>query len=206
MWAWIAGVAAVAVIAIVCALVFVVLAGDDGQEASGTTTTLSAASTTETTGEAAATTETTAPEVTTTAPTAPATSTTVTAAPDTSGPEQVVMELFDALENLDIDALLGLMDPRIVGALPEGEAMDAFKAALSAQIESLGSMEFSGIELSTEMTSDTTATVTVTAGTVTVRDAEGQVTSEDVSEASSPVTISLIKVDGKWYVESSPFV
>jgi hypothetical protein len=67
-------------------------------------------------------------------------------------------------------------------------------------------MEFSGIELSTEMTSDSTATVTVTAGTVTVRDVEGQVTTEDVSEASSPVTIDLVKVDGRWYVASSPFM
>jgi hypothetical protein len=172
MWAWIAGAVAVAVIAIVCVLVFVVFAGEDGKQASDTTTTLSAAATTETTGEAAATTDTTAPAVTTTAPTVPPTSTSPTTAVDTSGPEQVVMQLFDALETLDIDALLGLMDPRIVGVLPEGEAMDAFKAALSAQIESLGSMEFSGIELSTEMTSDTTATVTVTAGTVTVKDAE----------------------------------
>ncbi len=40
----------------------------------------------------------------------------------------------------------------------------------------MGKMKFSGIEMTTEMTSPTTATVPLTAGSVTVTDANGQTT------------------------------
>ena len=117
-----------------------------------------------------------------------------------------MLQLFAALENQDIDALLALMDPAILGMIPEGEALDAAKAAVKAEMASLGTMEFSGIEMKTEMTSPTTATVTLTAGVVTVTDANGQATSEDVKDATSPVTIDLVLQNGQWYMSSSPFL
>jgi len=77
---------------------------------------------------------------------------------------------------------------------------------MAEQLASMGSMKFSGIEMFTEMSSDTTATVTLTAGVVTVTDTDGQTTSEDVKDSSSPVTVDLIKQDGTWYMESTPFL
>jgi hypothetical protein len=77
---------------------------------------------------------------------------------------------------------------------------------MAEELATMGSMKFSGIEMSTEITSETTATVTITAGIVTVTDASGETTSEDVKDADSPVTIELVKVDGKWYMESTPFL
>ncbi len=208
-WVWIGGGAAVAVIAIVCVLVFVVFNGGNGQEAEDVPTTLQAAATTLVTVPVAAT-ETTATPTSTTAqtvpPTAPPTSTTTTAAQDSAGAEQVVLQVFAALENQDVDALLAVMDPTILGALPAGEALDAAKAAIKESIAAMGKMKFSGIEMTTEMTSPTTATVTLTAGSVTVTDANGQTTSEDIKESSSPVTVDLVKRDGQWYMSSSAFL
>jgi hypothetical protein len=37
-------------------------------------------------------------------------------------------------------------------------------------------------------------------------DAFGQETTEDVRDADSPVSLSLVKRDGKWYVTDSPFL
>jgi hypothetical protein len=204
-WVWIGGGAAVAVIAIVCVLVFVVFNGGDGQEAEDVSTTLQAAATTLVTVPVAVTGTTSAP-TSTTAQTAPPTSTTATAASDAANVEEAVRAVFAALENQDVDALLGVMDPTILGVLPTGEALDAAKAAIKAELAAMGTMKFSGVEMKTEMTSPTTATVTLTAGIVTVTDASGQVTSEDVKDSTSPVTIDLVLQNGQWYMASSPFL
>lgn len=204
-WVWIGGGAAVAVIAIACILVFVVFNGGDGQEAEDVPTTLQAAATTLVTVPVVVT-ETTAVPTSTTAQTAPPTSTTATAATDVASVEKVVLEVFAAPENQDIDALLAFMDPTLLGVLPAGEALDAAKAAIKAEMVALGTMKFSGIEMKTEMTGPTTATVTLTAGVVTVTDANGQTTSEDVKDATSPVTVELVKQNGQWYMASSPFL
>ena len=188
--------ALVVIVAVVCVLVFVVFAGGDDQEAMNG----------ETMVPLVATTLTTVPSVSTTQQTAAPTSSTEATSQDTSDPEQVVQEIFAAMGNQDVDALVALMDPTVLNALPEGETLDMVKAAMASELAAMGSMKFSGIEASIEMTGETSATATLTAGTVTVTDADGLTTSEDVTEADSPVTIELIKVDGKWYMESSPFL
>ena len=204
-WVWIGGGAAVAVIAIVCVLVFVVFDGGGVQEAEDVSTTPQAAPTTLVTVPVAVTGTTSVP-TSTTAQTAPPTSTVATAAADVTSVEKAVRAAFAALENQDIDALLGVMDPAILGLLPAGEALDAAKAAIKAEMAAMGTMKFSGVEMKTEMTSPTTATVTLTAGIVTVTDANGQVTSEDVKDSTSPVTIDMVLQNGQWYMASSPFL
>jgi len=204
-WVWIGGGAAVAVIAIVCVLVFVVFDGGGVQEAEDVSTTPQAAPTTLVTVPVAVTGTTSVP-TSTTAQTAPPTSTVATAAADVTSVEKAVRAAFAALENQDIDALLGVMDPAILGLLPAGEALDAAKAAIKAEMAAMGTMKFSGVEMKTEMTSPTTATVTLTAGIVTVTDANGQVTSEDVKDSTSPVTIDMALQNGQWYMASSPFL
>ena len=133
-WVWIGGGAAVAVIAIVCILVFAVFNGGDGQEAEDVATTLQAAATTLVTVP----TETTAALPPTTVQPASTTSTTASTVQADADPEEVVLQLFAALENQDIDALLALMDPAILGMIPEGEALDAAKAAVKAEMAHWG--------------------------------------------------------------------
>jgi hypothetical protein len=188
--------ALVVIVAVVCILVFVVFNGEESEEARSALTTVPVVETTLTTALADSA----------TAPTAAPTSSTEATSQDTSDPEQVVQQVFDAMETQDVDALIALMDPSLFAALPEGETLDVVKSAMAAELEAMGSMEFSGIEMSIEMTSEARATATLTAGVVTVTDAEGMTTSEDVKEADSPVTIDLVKVDGKWYMESAPFL
>ncbi|HEY5529377.1 MAG TPA: zinc ribbon domain-containing protein [Thermoleophilia bacterium] len=196
-WLWSGLGALVVVVAVVCVLVFVVFNHDDGQEAASALTTIAAA----------ATTQMTVPVVSATAQTvATTTSTTETTVQNISDPQKVVLQVFDAMENQDAGALLTLMDPAGLEGLPEGATLDAVKAVMAQELAKLGSMKFSGIEMVTEITSDTTATVTLTAGVVTVTDTDGQTTSEDVKEAASPVTVDLIMHDGTWYMESTPFL
>jgi len=194
-WLWSGLGALVVVVAVACVLVFVVFKSGDDQEAASALTTISAA----------ATTQTTVPVVSTTVQTVATTTstTTETTVQDISDPQKVVLQVFDAMENQDAGALLTVMDPAGLEGLPEGATLDAVKAVMAQELAKMGSMKFSGIEMSTEITSDTTATVTLTAGVVTVTDADGQTTSEDVKEASSPVTVDLIMHDGTWYMEST---
>jgi hypothetical protein len=188
--------ALVVIVAVVCVLVFVVFRSGDSEEAASALTTTPAVETTLATASADSSTEQTS---------APTSSTEATSQ-DTSDPEQVVQQVFVAMENQDVDALIALMDPSALATLPEGETLDAVKSAMAEELAAMGSMKFSGIEVSIEMTGDSNATATLTAGTVTVTDADGVTTSEDVKEADSPVTIDLVNVDGKWYMESTPFL
>ncbi len=129
-----------------------------------------------------------------------------TTAPGAATPEQVTMRLFTALENQDLDAFLGLLDTTLVETFPTGAALDSAKAALKQDLAALGTIKFSDIELSTTMNDQTNATVTVTAGTVTVTSPDGKVTSQNVEDAPTPVIINLVLRDGGWYVASSPFL
>ena len=62
------------------------------------------------------------------------------------------------------------------------------------------SVKFSGLKMSTEMTGDTTATVTNHGGKATATDSSGQTKVEDVTEAGAPVSVHLISkaVRGTW--------
>jgi hypothetical protein len=124
-----------------------------------------------------------------------------------TGPEEAVAGFFDAMENKDIDAVFDLIDPTVMGGLGgSGADMDALKDMMGAAFFSYQSIEFNDIEMSTEMTGETTATVTITGGSVTLVDATGAEETQDVAEADEPVTINLVEVDGKWYLESAPFM
>jgi hypothetical protein len=204
-WAWISGAAAVVVIAVVCVLVFVVFKGGDDQQASasttipgGTTTVTQPVLSTGTTTALPPTTATTAPVSTTAA--------TVASSDDAAAVEAAVMQLFTAMEKQDVELLLNLMDPTILAALPEGDARNAALAAVKAELAALGTMKFSGIKLKVDITSATTAVVTLVAGSVTITDANGKTTTEKVEDSSSDSTMDLVKTNGHWYISSSPFL
>ena len=118
-------------------------------------------------------------------------------------PEQTVKRLFTAMEDKDADAVLKLMDPQMIKTLPTGDDLNAFKEQLSQNMFDYESVKFSGLKMSTEMTGDTTATVTVTGGKATATDSSGQTKVEDVTEAGAPVSVDLIKQGGSWYLDSS---
>jgi hypothetical protein len=209
-WAWISGAAAVVVIAVVCVLVFVVFKGGDDTKAASVTTTIPAVTTVPVVATNVTlptdSTDTTSSLSTTTTQTAPdSTATTVAAnADDAAAVKAVVMQLFTAMEKQDVEMLFGLMDPATLAALPEGQARDAAFAAVKAELAAQGTMKFSGIEVSVEVTGPTTATATLTAGVMTLTDSTGT-TTEDIKDSSTPGTMDLTKQNGKWYISSSFF-
>jgi uncharacterized membrane protein YvbJ len=122
-----------------------------------------------------------------------------------TAPEKAVAQFFDALETKDIDRMFNMIDPKAFGMLPEGMDLKVFKDMLRAAFP-YKEMKFKDIKMSTQMTSDTTATVTIVEGSVSLTFPDGHTETEDVSEAGEPVTIDLVKVDGKWFLESTPFM
>jgi hypothetical protein len=120
--------------------------------------------------------------------------------------EKVVRMFFKAMEDQDWGKFIDLMDPELMGALPGGEGRDAAIAAIGLSLSGLGKMEFDGLEFKVEMTSPTTATVTLTAGKATITDAAGNETTEDVKDAEGSSSIEMKKVDGKWYIATSAFM
>lgn len=125
-----------------------------------------------------------------------------TMAPDTAAetPEQVVQALFVAMEKKDPDALLALLDPMAVETIFAGESAEDMKDQFFAMILDYGSVEFSNIVLSTQMTSETSATVTVTAGTLTVTRANGAKEVRDVSDAERPVELDVNLREEEWHL------
>jgi hypothetical protein len=119
-----------------------------------------------------------------------------------STPEKTVQKLLNAMEAKDVDSMVALMDQKALQDSLGGMSIDMAKAMLRSAMLDYDSVKFSGVKMSTKNTGNTTATVTVTAGTVTVKQ-NGQETSEDVSAASDPVTFDLTKMDGKWYLDPS---
>jgi hypothetical protein len=185
-WVWIGGGAAAAIIiAVVLVLVLVVFNGENGDTA-GVTTTVSGQ-----TGASGGSGASGQPG----------------AKGDSKAVEQVVRNLFKAMEDRDVDLLVELMDPSIIKALPEGDARDAYRMALKSGIEALGKMKFSGIEMKVEITSPTTAKVTLTAGKATITDASGNTTTEEITDTSD-TSMEFTKIDGKWYMAtgSGPFM
>ena len=207
-WVWIGGAAAVVVIAVVCVLVFVVFrggGGGDDQQASASTTIPGGTTTVTQPVLSTGTTTALPPTSVTTAPVA-TTATTVASSDDAAAVEAAVMHLFTAMEKQDVELLLNLMDPTILAALPEGEARNAALAAVKAELAALGTMKFSGIKLKVDVTSATTAVVTLVSGSVTITDASGKTTTEKVEDSSSDSTMDLVKTNGHWYISSSPFL
>lgn len=129
-----------------------------------------------------------------------------------SGPEKAVSELFDAMENQDIDKFFDLMDPEAMGSLfaedlgieMSDELLEMAKQAMKEEMFSEGTMQFSDLEFETTETGDT-ATVRVVAGKVTMTDRDGESETEDVTDADEPVELRAVKRDGKWYVDPETF-
>jgi hypothetical protein len=198
-WVWIgSGAAAAVIIAIVLVLVLVVFNGDDEDVVFTTTTT---AAGTVTTGQGGFTGTSALP---------PTTATTAADSGDNKGEakevEKVVRMFFKAMEDQDWGKFIDLMDPTLMGAIPEGETRDAAIAAIASSLTSLGTMKFEGLEFKVEMTSPTTATVTLTAGKATITDAAGNKTTEDVKDSGDSAGMEMKKVDGKWYIATSAFL
>ncbi len=180
-WVWIgSGAAAAVIIAVVLVLVLVVFNGDD-EDMAAAQTTLPAG-------------------ITTTAPDSGVSK------GDAKDVEKVVRTFFKALEDKDWGKFIDLMDPELMGAIPGGETRDAAIAAIGSSLSGLGEMKFDGLEFTVEITSPTTATVTLTAGKATITDPAGNKTTEDVKDAEGSSSIEMRKVDGKWYIATSAFL
>jgi hypothetical protein len=119
-----------------------------------------------------------------------------------SSPEEAVRALLTAYEDRDVDAVFDLLDPESIPSLLQGQSEDVVRQMLRAAMFGSETVEFSGIELSTKETSDTTATVTITAGTVTITSDDGETETSDVKEADEPPTLDLVKRDGSWYIDA----
>ncbi len=194
-WVWIgSGAAAAVIIAVVLVLVLVVFNGDDEVVFNTTTT----AAGTVTTGQGGST-ETSALPPTTAADSG-------NNKGEAKEVEKVVRMFFKAMEDQDWGKFIDLMDPTLMGAIPEGETRDAAIAAIASSLTSLGTMKFDGLEFKVDITSPTTATVTLTAGKATITDAAGNKTTEDVKDSGDSAGMEMKKVDGKWYIATSAFL
>jgi hypothetical protein len=122
-----------------------------------------------------------------------------------TGPEKTVERLLSAMENKDLDAFLDLMDPSMKESLGTGDELEAARQEMIDSMFDFESIEFSNIKMSTEETGDTTATVSIVEGTVTMTDSDGKTEADDIDEETDPVTFDLTKIDGKWYLDSGSF-
>jgi len=117
-----------------------------------------------------------------------------------AAPEQVVRAFFSGVENKDPDALLALLDPAAAETIFAGEATNEMKEVFFARMFDYGSVEFSDVVLTTRMTGETAATVTVVSGTVSMTSADGAKNTRDISDAESPVVFEVNLRDGEWYL------
>jgi hypothetical protein len=124
-------------------------------------------------------------------------------------PEGTVRRLLSVMENKDADALFALFDPVAVEDVLGGADLETVKERLletwAESAFDYESIEFSDIKTITKENSDTTATVTIVEGTVTVTNTEGLTATEDVQDSDQPVTFVVIERDGAWYVDPSMF-
>lgn len=127
-------------------------------------------------------------------------------APAATAPEKAVARFLSALENKDIDTVFKMIDPKMMDTLAGGMDLEAVKEMLKATLFPYAKIKFEGVKMSTQMKGENAAAVTIVDGSVTLTFPDGRTESEDVTEAAEPVTIDLIKVGGKWYLESTPFM
>lgn len=97
------------------------------------------------------------------------------------------------------------MDPSLRESLGTGDELEAARQEMMEGMFDFESMEFSNIKMSTEETSETTATVSIVEGTVSITDIDGEIETDDIDEETDPVTFDLTKIDGKWYLDSGSF-
>ncbi|MBN1630266.1 MAG: hypothetical protein JW990_10910 [Thermoleophilia bacterium] len=121
-----------------------------------------------------------------------------------SSPEATVSKMLDAMEDQDIDTVFSLMDQTVITDMFGEDFLDMAKDQIADEMFGGGSLKFSDIKMETEETSDTTATVTIVEGKVTMGD-DGDEYTEEVSDADEPVTFDLVKKDGSWYIDPTTF-
>ena len=120
---------------------------------------------------------------------------------DTSGPEQVVLDFFEALEKQDVELLLSTIDPEMVDMLEEALGEDyvdlveeyffmAFPDDLEVDID----------EMETEIDGDE-ATVVITEGTMSYTDEYGDEVTEEAAD-NDMEAFELIELDGEWYLSA----
>ncbi|GEM_PF-5988318 len=130
---------------------------------------------------------------------------------DLATPEKTVAQLLGAFEKRDIGAIFALIDLRVAGVLSDVAGVLSDKdhsGALEVISEDLlpyREMKFKDIVMSTKMTSEKTATVTIVEGSLTIARLDGSIQTENVLEAEGSLSYDLVKVDGKWYLSSLPF-
>jgi hypothetical protein len=187
-WLWITIGAVVVAAAVACVLVFAVFHDDIFNDEETTQSTMRA--TVATTDGAESTTE------------GATSSSESTGEGDTADtPEEAVRKVFEAMSDKDIDAYFALFDPVALEEALAGLPIEDVKEEMGDSVFDYKKIEFEGLELSTEMNSDTTATVTVVEGTVTITDAYGVVETEDVTEAGESIYFDVIERDGAWYLD-----
>lgn len=123
-----------------------------------------------------------------------------------SGPEGAVRQLMVAIESKDVDTVFDLLDPQSMSMLLDGQSEALVKQMLKAVLFGQKSITLSNVELRTKQTSDTTATVTIIAGKVTVSHASGEKETYDVSDLPEPPAITLVKRGGSWLVDAASAV
>ena len=119
-------------------------------------------------------------------------------------PEGTVNRFLAAMEAKDIDKVLDLMDPQVRDSLVKVGGLNDAKQTLSDTMFPFKSVKFSNIELSTTKSSETSASVTINAGTATIIGNDGKSTKSDIA-TEMPITFDLMQKDGSWYLLSSSF-
>lgn len=211
---WIALGAFVVVVAIACVLVFAVFNDQIFGDGGSTETTVSdSPATTQpiapppdeesstTTDQATSTSGGATTSSTASTSTTEATSSTLGGDATAETPEEAVLLLFQAMADKDFGAFFAIMDPVALEEVTGGLSLDLFEEYMGDSLWDWETMEFSGLETETEMTSDTTAKVTIVAGTVTITDYDGSTMVEDVKDAGAPVELNVVERDGAWYLD-----
>ncbi len=116
------------------------------------------------------------------------------------GPEATLEKMFGAMEDKDVDVLIAVLDPVGLEELEtQGLSLDDFKD-MRAQQMTYDSMEFSDLEMETQLSEDgQSATVTIVEGKLTVV-ADGETTVQHAGDNEESLTYDLVLRDGKWYL------
>jgi hypothetical protein len=116
-----------------------------------------------------------------------------------SGPEKTVNTLLKAMENKDVSGFLSTISPTSKKDLENSIGGFSLESIIGDYVFNYQSMKFSGVKLDTQIDGDN-ATVTVTKGTVTIVDENGDKTMEDIQDSPEVAKFVLTKENGSWYI------
>jgi hypothetical protein len=124
--------------------------------------------------------------------------------PGASNPEQAVTNLLTAVENRDVEAVLASMAPDALPGLGDGSDALTNKEKLAATLLAFRDVKFEDLKMTTEMQGETSATVTITGGKLSVTNASGRTVTQNIG-ASGVNSVKVVKIDGRWYIAANPF-